>query len=162
MKRVVTLTLLLAAWAILASAQTTTSNDKDRDRDDAVRSSQTNNSADADRDRDRDRDRDANEANKGNSSASMITNGPGADKVTDSSAEIFWNTSVPSTAVVRYGTSPKDLDQNASESTSGQTSHKVELTNLKPNTKYYFQVDAGQGQGTGTEAKSGVGTFTTK
>ncbi|MBZ5491665.1 MAG: fibronectin type III domain-containing protein [Acidobacteriia bacterium] len=36
------------------------------------------------------------------------------------------------------------------------------MKNLKPNTKYFFQVDSGQGEGTGTEAKSSVAEFTTK
>jgi hypothetical protein len=33
---------------------------------------------------------------------------------------------------------------------------------LKPNTTYYFVADSGQGQGSGTEAKSEVSQFTTK
>ena len=40
--------------------------------------------------------------------------------------------------------------------------HRVHLKNLKPNTKYFFQVDSGQGEGTGTDAKSSVAEFTTK
>jgi phosphodiesterase/alkaline phosphatase D-like protein len=39
--------------------------------------------------------------------------------------------------------------------------HRVHLKNLKPNTKYFFVVDSGQGEGTG-EAKSSVAEFTTK
>ncbi len=47
------------------------------------------------------------------------------------------------------------------EKTKAQN-HRVHLKNLKPNTKYFFVVDSGQGEGTGTEAKSSVAEFTTK
>ncbi|HUO60983.1 MAG TPA: fibronectin type III domain-containing protein [Candidatus Acidoferrales bacterium] len=47
------------------------------------------------------------------------------------------------------------------EKTVGQT-HRVHIRNLKPGTTYFFYVDSGQGEGTGTEAKSGVAQFTTK
>ena len=93
--------------------------------------------------------------------AVQITNGPGVQNLTSTSAEVFWNTNAPSAAVVRYGTSRDKLDQTAEEA-SGQTSHKVELKNLQPNTTYYFQVDSSQAKGTRTETKSGVGIFKTK
>ncbi len=146
MKRIVTLIALLAAWAILAAAQNPPSTtDKDRDRDNTVQQSQTTSPT----------------ASEDSTSASLkITNGPGADKITDSSAEIFWNTSAPAGSIVRYGASANQLTETA-ESSGGQTDHKVQLTNLQPKTKYFFQVESGQGKGTGTEAKSGVGTFTT-
>jgi hypothetical protein len=149
-RRIVALTAVLAALAIFAVAQSSnpSSSDQDRDRD-SMQSSQ------------------AAQPTAGGSSASAaveITNGPGADKITDSSAEIFWNTSAPASSVVRYGTSPNQLDQK-SESSSGQADdHKVELTNLQSKTQYYFQVGSGesQDQGTTTEVKSGIGTFTTE
>jgi len=93
--------------------------------------------------------------------AVRITNGPGVQNITGTTAMVFWNTSAPSGAVVRYGTSRDSLSQTAEEPW-GQTSHSVELKNLQPNTTYYFQIDSSQAQGTGTEVKSGVGTFRTK
>ena len=47
------------------------------------------------------------------------------------------------------------------ENANKQT-HRVHINNLKPHTTYYFVVDSGQGEGTGTEAKSQVASFTTK
>ncbi|MBV9608373.1 MAG: fibronectin type III domain-containing protein [Acidobacteria bacterium] len=93
--------------------------------------------------------------------AVQITNGPGVTNLTGTSATVFWNTTAPSASVVRYGTSRDKLTETAEEAW-GQTSHKVELKNLQPNTTYFFQVDSSQAKGTGTEIKSGIGTFKTK
>ena len=90
----------------------------------------------------------------------QITNGPGVDNVTPTSAVVFWNTNVPSGAVVRYGTSQEKLTQTES-ATAGQTDHKAQLSNLQPGTTYFFQVvteSASAAAGT----KSGIGTFKTK
>lgn len=92
----------------------------------------------------------------------QITNGPGADNITPSTAVIFWNTNLPSGAVVRYGTDEDKLNQTAM-APSGQTDHKVTLTNLQPGTVYYFQVSATAGRSdTAAGTKSGIGTFKTK
>jgi phosphodiesterase/alkaline phosphatase D-like protein len=94
-------------------------------------------------------------------SSVRITNGPGVQNITGTTAQVFWNTSAPSGAVVRYGTARDNLSQTAEEPW-GQTSHSVELKNLQPNTTYFFQIDSAQAQNTGTEVKSGIGTFRTK
>jgi len=91
----------------------------------------------------------------------QITNGPGVDNVTPTSAVVFWNTNVPSGAVVRYGTSQEKLTQTASAST-GQTDHKAQLSNLQPGTIYYFQVQTQTSSSEGAGTKSGIGTFKTK
>ena len=90
----------------------------------------------------------------------QITNGPGVDNLTTNSAVIFWNTNVPTGAIVRYGTSQDKLSQTAQVS-SGETDHKAQLSNLQPSTIYFFQVEATQGN-VGAGAKSGIGTFKTK
>lgn len=96
-----------------------------------------------------------------------ITDGPRVEKVDKTDATIAWTTNAASSSVVRYGTSPASLSQTAqspyadAEGASKQT-HRVEVKNLKPNTTYYFMVDSGQGEGTGTEAKSQVAQFKTK
>ncbi len=90
-----------------------------------------------------------------------ITNGPGVDKLTTNSAEVFWNTTQKSGSVVHYGTSRNSLNQTA-EAPWGATDHKVQITNLQPGTTYYFQVASSQGEGTGTDVKSGIGIFKTK
>jgi phosphodiesterase/alkaline phosphatase D-like protein len=70
--------------------------------------------------------------------------------------------------VVKYGTSPKALNQTAEEpwggkrESNGDYNHTVWMKNLKPNTTYYYKVETGQGLGTGTEADSKTGEFKTK
>lgn len=91
--------------------------------------------------------------------AVKITNGPGAAKITDRSAEIFWNSAQRSGATVRYGTSPSMMTQSVADTSDG-TDHKVEITGLRPNTTYYFQVESNLGPGT-APSKSGIGTFKT-
>src|SRR5205823_1496974 len=99
-----------------------------------------------------------------------ITDGPRVEYVGHDKAEIAWTTSTGGSSVIRYGTNPNSLNQtaespysNSNASPAGQHAvHRVTIKNLQPNTTYYFMVDSGQGQGTGTEAKSSIGQFTTK
>lgn len=99
--------------------------------------------------------------------AEKITNGPRVEGVGDNWAVIAWTTNTGGSTIVHYGTSQGSLTQTAeapyadNDKTKAQN-HRVHLKNLKPNTKYFFAVDSGQGEGTGTDAKSGVGEFTTK
>src|SRR5438270_12505836 len=82
-------------------------------------------------------------------------------------AVIAWTTNTGGSSLSRYGMNGNSLTQTAmspyadNESLQHQT-HRVKVTNLKPGTTYYFMADSGQGEGTGTEAKSGVQSFTTK
>jgi phosphodiesterase/alkaline phosphatase D-like protein len=101
------------------------------------------------------------------SPAEKITNGPVVEGVGDTWATIAWTTNTGGSSVVRYGTEDRNLTQVAeapyadNDRTSAQN-HRVQLKNLHPNTTYYFVVDSGQGEGTGTEARSRIGKFTTK
>ena len=96
-----------------------------------------------------------------------IVDGPRVEGVGPTWAVIAWTTNTGGSTVVRYGTDANSLSQTAqstyadNEKTKAQN-HRVHLKNLKPSTKYFFVVDSGQGEGTGTEAKSGVAEFTTK
>jgi phosphodiesterase/alkaline phosphatase D-like protein len=96
-----------------------------------------------------------------------ITNGPRVEGTGPTWAVIAWATNTGGSSVIRYGTDANNLSQAAksayadNEKTKAQN-HRVHLKNLKPNTKYFFQVDSGQGEGTGTDAKSSVAEFTTK
>lgn len=96
-----------------------------------------------------------------------ITDGPRVESTGRDSAVIAWTTNTGGSSIVRFGTDKNNLSQKAqapyadNENTAHQT-HRVELKNLKPGTTYYFIVDSGQGEGTGTEAKSDVAQFTTK
>lgn len=99
-----------------------------------------------------------------------ITDGPRIEYVGHDKAEIAWTTSTGGSSVIHYGTNPNSLNQTAQSAYSNSDAppagahavHRVTVKNLQPNTTYYFMVDSGQGQGTGTEAKSSIGQFTTK
>jgi phosphodiesterase/alkaline phosphatase D-like protein len=94
--------------------------------------------------------------------AVQITDGPRTEFVGDTSAIVAWTTNVPSSAVVRYGTDRNNLAQTAQQDWGGaqnansSRTHRVEIKNLTANTDYFFQVESGQAQGSGTVAKSGV------
>ena len=99
--------------------------------------------------------------------AEKITHGPVVETVGRDHAVIAWSTNTGGSSVIRYGTNPNQLTQMAeapyadNEKTQGQT-HRVHINHLQPGTTYFFIVDSGQGEGTGTEAKSKVEQFTTK
>ena len=99
--------------------------------------------------------------------AVKITDGPRVEGTGPTWAVIAWTTNTGGSSLVRFGTDANNLSQTAksayadNEKTKAQN-HRVHLKNLKPNTKYFYQVDSGQGEGTGTESKSSVAEFTTK
>jgi hypothetical protein len=90
-----------------------------------------------------------------------ITNGPVVEYVTDTTAQIAWSTNVNSGTMLFYGENPDFLDKTGSMPWGGIT-HRVQLKDLKPGTKYYFRAESGKGQGTGTTATAEVKTFQTK
>ena len=95
----------------------------------------------------------------------QITQGPNAMRVGDTWAVVTWTTNTGGSSVVHYGTDANNLNQIAQApyaSGSNDTRHRVRITGLQPNTTYYFTVDSGEGQGTGTQAKSSVSQFVTK
>ncbi len=99
--------------------------------------------------------------------AVRITNGPRVEGTGDNWAVIAWTTNEASSSIIRYGTSPSSLNQTAEASyadveNANKQTHRVRINNLKPHTTYYFMVDSGQGEGTGTEARSSVSQFSTK
>ncbi len=96
-----------------------------------------------------------------------ITHGPDVEYVGATSTQVAWTTSTGGSSIIRYGTNPNNLNQTAEEpyqTSSGNqhVTHRVLIKNLQPNTTYYFVVDSGQGQGTGSETKSQVESFTTR
>jgi phosphodiesterase/alkaline phosphatase D-like protein len=93
--------------------------------------------------------------------ALVITNGPVVENVTDTTAQIAWSTNVSSSTVVHYGIDPVQLS-NVASMPWGALTHRVQLKNLKPNTMYYFRVESGQGQGTGTDIQAAESAFQTK
>lgn len=109
-------------------------------------------------------------ANSGGSSATKesalkIIDGPRVEGTGNTWATIAWTTNAGGSSIVRYGTDRNSLSQTAESpyaKGSGKEVHRVHVKGLKPNTTYYFVADSGQGQGTGTEAKSQVAEFKTK
>ena len=87
----------------------------------------------------------------------MITNGPVAETVSDSSALIGWSTRNPAeTTNIRYGTDRAHMTHTAQvQNNADGKNHHARLENLNPNTTYYFQV-VEKGQDVG-----GIGTFKT-
>src|SRR5947199_403121 len=101
------------------------------------------------------------------SPALQIIDGPRVEGVGDTWAVIAWTTNTGGSSIIRYGTDTNSLTQTAeapyaNEPNSEHSTHRVHMKNLQPNTTYYFIVDSGQGEGSGTEAKSSVATFKTK
>jgi phosphodiesterase/alkaline phosphatase D-like protein len=89
-----------------------------------------------------------------------ITKGPVIEYITKQNAIVAWSTNVRSSSIVRYGTDPNNLNQTA-QAPWGQETHRVEIKNLRPDTKYYFVVESAQAEGSGTLAKSNSAPFTT-
>jgi phosphodiesterase/alkaline phosphatase D-like protein len=84
-----------------------------------------------------------------------ITNGPVIEYLSDRQAVIAWSTDQKSSTVVKYGTDPSSLNLTAEAAWSaGNATHRVTLNNLQPNTKYWFQIQSAQTQGTNPAAHS--------
>ena len=96
-----------------------------------------------------------------------IVNGPNVEGVGRDFAVIAWSTNTGASSIVRYGTSPNNLDQTAEGPYADQVGshnnpHRVRLQGLRPGTHYFFRVESGQGQRTGSEAEGRTGEFTTR
>jgi purple acid phosphatase-like protein len=102
----------------------------------------------------------------GKADAVRITDGPRVEGTGSTWAVIAWTTNTGGSSIVRYGTDQNRLSQMAespySDNEKTKQNHRIRLANLRPNTKYYFLAYSGQGEGTGTEATSSFGQFTTK
>ena len=82
-----------------------------------------------------------------------------AKVVDDKNVEISWRTSLSSKGRVKFGLSADNLNAYIEDSGSAATYHQVELGNLKPEKKYYYQITAWNSSG---EIYSFVDTFETK
>jgi hypothetical protein len=90
-----------------------------------------------------------------------IIHGPVVESITDTTAVIAWSTNVNAGTLLHYGTDVNHLDQSASMPWGGLT-HRVNLKDLKPDTKYYFKAESAQGQGSGSTAVAPQSFFRTK
>ena len=92
---------------------------------------------------------------QGNRQTLQITNGPIIEMADDHSATIAWSTNAESSSRVWYGTDVNNLTQFAESGYSSGGTHRVQLTNLRPGTTYYFEVESGQGRRSRGEAETG-------
>src|SRR5207237_8510548 len=67
-----------------------------------------------------------------------ITAGPDVNP-TDTGATIHWITSGTAATIVHYGTDPNNLSLKSYQP-GGERDHNVTLSNLSPNTTYYFAI----------------------
>jgi phosphodiesterase/alkaline phosphatase D-like protein len=90
-----------------------------------------------------------------------ITNGPIIETIGPNNATIAWTTNAQSSSIVRYGTDPNSLTQTAQGAWSS-AGHRVTLNNLRPNTRYFFEVISTQApQRGGATMASNPGQFQT-
>jgi hypothetical protein len=87
-----------------------------------------------------------------------IISGISVQDITPSSANIVWNTNVPSTGRVDYGTSVA-YGSTATETGLAGTAHRVTALSLIPATSYHFRISVTDVTGNG--AQSVDGTFVT-
>ena len=71
--------------------------------------------------------------------ATTVTRGPYLQSASDSAITIHWRTDSSTNSVVKYGSSPSNLNQTVTVSGS-TTEHIVELSGLSTSTQYYYSV----------------------
>ena len=74
-----------------------------------------------------------------NATGVSVTRGPYLQTGTPTSVMVRWRTDAPSDSRVSYGESPQGLAFSTTELTL-TTEHIIKLSNLTPNTKYYYSV----------------------
>jgi phosphodiesterase/alkaline phosphatase D-like protein len=106
---------------------------------------------------------------KGKHEALKIVDGPRVEGTGKDWAMIAWTTNTGGSTLVKYGTDRNGLTQTAeapyadsNKLKTGHEVHRVKVSNLKPGTNYFYMIDSGQGEGTGSSAKSNVEQFATK
>ena len=92
----------------------------------------------------------------GSTASQLITNGPVAETVADTTVLIGWAThDAASNTGVKYGTNRANMTETAQGTDASGKNHHARLQGLQPNTQYFFQVTE-NGSPVG-----GVGTFKT-
>jgi phosphodiesterase/alkaline phosphatase D-like protein len=100
-----------------------------------------------------------------------ITQGPALESARDGLAIIRWTTNNPGGTdthfgVVYYGTDPQDLSQMAKSPIQvnrghAETTFRVRVPGLKPQTTYYYKVTSTESNGKNDGVESPVNQFTT-
>ena len=87
----------------------------------------------------------AQERASGISDAVDIVNGPDIQNLTGTSATLNWTTNKTAASRVMYGTDAQNPSQHAYEP-GGSTQHSVQLSNLRPNTTYHYEIETRGGK----------------
>lgn len=87
----------------------------------------------------------AQERASGISDAIDIVSGPDVQNLTGTTATLNWTTNKNAASRVMYGTDAQNPSQHAYEP-GGSTTHSVQLTNLKPNTTYHYEIETRGGK----------------
>jgi hypothetical protein len=74
-----------------------------------------------------------------------IVSGPNVERVSRNSAWLTWTTNKEAATRVRYGTEPVEPSQRAYVP-GGSREHRVELRNLRPGTKYHYEIETRGGK----------------
>lgn len=82
----------------------------------------------------------SNTAKTANFGAISLTRDPAIQYLDDTTAVISWTTNVPASNTIYYGPDRTNLLYTGGDFKDA-TEHRVHLSNLKPNTRYYFQFD---------------------
>jgi len=97
----------------------------------------------------------------GDTTPPTITWGPSASDIEIDSATVAWGTNEASDSEVRYDTSSKSWSSYVygKDTSNLVTSHSIDLTNLDPETTYYYRIRSMDAAG--NDVISSEGTFTT-
>jgi phosphodiesterase/alkaline phosphatase D-like protein len=85
----------------------------------------------------------------------QVIAGPIPEKITSTSAVVWWQTTAPEESILVYGTSPTDQPYRVQRPWTTST-HEVSMKNLQPGTTYYLAILQPDG------VKSAIGQFTTQ
>ncbi len=81
-----------------------------------------------------------------------ITHGPEATNITQTSATIVWTTNEASDSLVRYST-VSQIYKFSESSQKLATAHKIPLSGLTPDTRYYYVVESADARGNTIQSK---------
>jgi hypothetical protein len=95
-------------------------------------------------------------AKTANFGAINLMHGPSIQYLDDTTAVISWTTNVPASNTIYYGTDRTNLLYTGGDFKDA-TEHRVHLSNLKPNTRYYFEFDEPSNQAIGSFTTVNVG-----
>ena len=73
----------------------------------------------------------------------VVTRGPYLQQGSMTNIVVKWRTATPTDAAVHFGLTPANLDQLATDPTV-TTNHEVRLTDLLPNTRYFYSIGTSQ------------------